>query len=157
MTYTNPIKHPNNTISGGDIVHVAQLYFDQALIDTVEKVAPYNKNTAPHVKNSFDFLLATGAQNGQDPLVEYVMLGPSIEDGILAWLNFGIDPKASYTTSPATLCDSGGCKNNPLGGFGAIFNGAGSLPLPGLGKGGIGDLLGGLFGAFAKGGAGGAP
>jgi hypothetical protein len=146
MTYVNPTRHPNNTISGGNVAHIAQLYFDQELIDTVEKTFPYNTNRDQIMKNDKDFLMSTGALNGQDPMVEYIMLGSKIEDGILAWLNFGIDPKASYKTAPASHCYKEGCVNDPKGGFaGMMASLMGSIPFfggfgatPNAGKSGSG-------------------
>jgi hypothetical protein len=64
------------------------------------------------MKNENDFLLKQGAGGGSDPLVEYVLLGKHVSDGIFAWINFGVDLKRNRTISPATICSDTGCKQN---------------------------------------------
>lgn len=52
-------------------------------------------------------------------MVEYVLLGESIEDGIFAWASVGIDTSAAYTISAAaTLTEDGGVANPNSGGPG---------------------------------------
>jgi hypothetical protein len=63
--------------------------------------------------NTADFLLAASATNGSDPIVEYVLLGKDVKQGVFAWINFGIDAKAKISMFPATLCTTEGCKVNP--------------------------------------------
>ncbi|PGH26846.1 hypothetical protein AJ80_01427 [Polytolypa hystricis UAMH7299] len=60
--------------------HVAQFYFDQALIDEVEKIAPYAENTQSHAKNAGDFIMRQGSEGEGDPVFHYVLLGDSAED-----------------------------------------------------------------------------
>jgi len=135
LSYVSATRHENNTISGGNIAQVGQLYFDQTLIDEVEKLPPYNGNKEPKLTNANDYLINTGAQNGFDPLMEYVLLGSRLEDGIFAWLNLGIDSKANHKVSPATKCSSSGCVVDPLGGLvGMMINGLGDM-FSGFGKG----------------------
>jgi hypothetical protein len=138
MAATDAMKHPNNTITGGNVAHVAQVYFDQALIDAVEQTFPYNTNKDRKMKNSADFLMATGARNGQDPVTEYVLLGPKVEDGILAWLNYGIDPTAKYRVSPASHCYEKGCVTDPKGGLAGMLSGGIAIPPGSFGKGAFG-------------------
>jgi hypothetical protein len=127
MAFTDAKKHLNNTLTGGSVARVAQVYFDQALIDAVETTFPYNTNKDPKMKNSADYLMATGAKNGQGPISEYVLLGTKVEDGILAWLNYGIDPNANYLISPASHCYEKGCVNDPKGGLTGMFGGHGFI------------------------------
>ena len=61
------------------------------------------------------------SKNGQGPISEYVLLGTKVEDGILAWLNYGIDPNANYRISPASYCYEKGCVNDPNGGLSGMF------------------------------------
>lgn len=148
MSSLNATIQPNKTISGGTVAHVGQLYFDQTLIDEVEKTAPYNKNKEFIMKNNMDFLLGMGSQGVADPVVEYVLLGPKVEDGIFAWINFGIDQKLAKTVRKAAHCDEKGCSTTPFD-FAGIFGFGGPKP-PG-GPPGAGfdwaTMLGGLFGA----------
>jgi len=114
MSHVNASVRANNrTISGGSIAHVGQIFFDQALVDTVEKVAPYNTNKADITKNEDDDIMFEGAQGQSDPVVEYVLLGKTVEDGIFAWANFGIDPQSSHTVKAASKCGEGGCIAGP--------------------------------------------
>ena len=63
--------------------------------------------------NNKDFLLSAGAANGSDPIVEYVLLGKDVKQGIFAWINFGVDARTSIPMNPATFCAAEGCKVNP--------------------------------------------
>jgi hypothetical protein len=110
-THMNPSIQKNGTIGSGQILHVGQLYLDQDLLTLVEKNEPYKSNKAPLMLNKDDMLLTQGSGGGADPVVEYVLLGPDIKDGIFAWINFGVDSKAKRTMRPATICTEGGCKS----------------------------------------------
>lgn len=44
----------NNTYSGASVSHVGQFFFDQDLITSVEKVAPYSTNTQSTTLNKND-------------------------------------------------------------------------------------------------------
>lgn len=108
-TRLNTTRHPNNTISGGTVPHVGQLYFDQSLVDEVAKVAPYSANNQWMMKNDFDFLLMQGAGGGADPVLEYTLLGKDLSDGIFAWSNFGVDVSKNRKMRVATYCTETGC------------------------------------------------
>lgn len=48
-----------------------------------------------------------------DPFVEYVLLGDSISDGLMAWISIGIDPTTDdEITSAGTYYKSGGVANS---------------------------------------------
>lgn len=120
LTYVEVLSHANfsvvesnKTLSGGSVAHVGQLFFDQALVDEVEKVAPYSSNKEEITKNVEDEVMWDGAQGEADPVVEYVLLGKKIEDGIFAWANMGIDSTATHAARAATKCDADGCHSNP--------------------------------------------
>ncbi|KAI7106200.1 aromatic compound dioxygenase, partial [Hortaea werneckii] len=86
------IVRTNGTLLGSNFTtqssHVGQMFFDQDLISTVEKTAPYSTNTQELTKNADDDILASEAAD-MDPFVEYVFLGEDVSDGILAWLSIG--------------------------------------------------------------------
>ncbi|KAF2403110.1 aromatic compound dioxygenase [Trichodelitschia bisporula] len=130
MTQLNVTINPNNTISGGRVAHVGQLYFDQALLDAVSAIPPYSTNKNQRMLNAQDFLVQQGSAGGSDPVVEYVLLGNTLADGIFAWSNFGIDASANRRVMAAATCGADGCKAAPNP-FGAL-----------------GDALGALFGGF---------
>jgi hypothetical protein len=120
-THLNITKHANDTISGGTTAHVGQLYLDQDLIDQVSATSPYTLNSMTRTPNAKDGLLAVSAANGSDPVVEYVLLGKDVSQGIFAWINFGVDSKSVVKMQAATICTSEGCKSNPKGPRMSIF------------------------------------
>jgi hypothetical protein len=142
MAHVNSTINANKTISGGSIAHVGQLFFDQNLIAEVEKVDPYNKNKDRLTTNKQDGIMRFSASGLSDPVVEYVMLGSKIEDGLFAFINFGIDTKLSKKVRVAAECSESGCVANKNGfGFGGLFGfgkppgGAGGLPPKGSPRG----------------------
>ncbi|KAF1323061.1 hypothetical protein FI667_g10798, partial [Globisporangium splendens] len=99
----------NKTYSGGKAAHVGQIFFDQDLITEVEATSKYAVNTQSITLNSADTILSESAASGFDPVMEYVLLGDSVEDGIFAWISIGVDTTISKTVSAAaTLTASGG-------------------------------------------------
>jgi protocatechuate 3,4-dioxygenase beta subunit len=46
--------------TGGREVHTGQLYFDEALNDTVMRTAPYNRRTGTRTRNATDFIYRSG-------------------------------------------------------------------------------------------------
>ncbi|KFY63226.1 hypothetical protein V496_04075 [Pseudogymnoascus sp. VKM F-4515 (FW-2607)] len=105
----------NSTYNGGSASHVGQIFFDQDLISQVETVAPYSGNTQELTTNAEDSIFAEEAASS-DPVVEYSFIGDSIEDGIFAWVSFGVDLTNSFTISPAsTLTEDGGVANENSG------------------------------------------
>jgi hypothetical protein len=105
----------NGTLLGSSFTahssHVGQIFFDQSIISQVEETSPYNTNTQSLTTNAEDDILASEATD-MDPFVEYVLLGDSVSDGILAWISIGVDPTTdSETTSAGTYYKSGGVAN----------------------------------------------
>lgn len=95
-THSGATQLANNTYSGGTVKHIGQLYFDERLRSAVEAMTPYSSNQQDVVSNEDDGLVAEQAQNHYDPFVDYVFLGRSIQDGILAWISIGLDAKANH-------------------------------------------------------------
>uniref|UniRef100_K3XCP3 Intradiol ring-cleavage dioxygenases domain-containing protein n=1 Tax=Globisporangium ultimum (strain ATCC 200006 / CBS 805.95 / DAOM BR144) TaxID=431595 RepID=K3XCP3_GLOUD len=94
----------NKTYSGGKAAHVGQIFFDQDLITEVEATSKYAVNTQAITLNSADSIFSESAASGFDPIMEYVLLGDSVEDGIFAWISIGVDTTISKTVSAvATL------------------------------------------------------
>ncbi|KAL1642796.1 hypothetical protein SLS58_005301 [Diplodia intermedia] len=116
---------PNGTISGGGSTsHVGQLFFDQDLLYEVETFEPYSTNTQEWTLNDEDSILS-GEADDIDPVVEYVLLGDSVADGIFSWITVGIDSTANYTVTPAAYYSAEGGYENPDSGSGM---GGGSAP-----------------------------
>lgn len=102
----------NSTLLSGNFTahasHVGQIFFDQDLISKVETTAPYNTNEQNLTRNIEDYLLFEEAAT-TDPMVEYVLLGDDITDGVMAWISIGIDPTADeeVLAAAAVYEDSG--------------------------------------------------
>ena len=110
ITHTNVTLLANDTISGGTIRHIGQVFYDQDLIDYInDNVYPYTTNTITLTDNDEDRVFITEADDDSDPVLNYVLLGEKVEDGLFAWITIGVDPDAEYTTSAASvLTDDGG-------------------------------------------------
>jgi protocatechuate 3,4-dioxygenase beta subunit len=134
MSHSNVTLNANKTLSGtGQVAHVGQMFFDQDLITQVNKVSPYKSNTQSQTQNSDDSILSQAAED-VDPILEYVLLGDSISDGILAWTTIGINVTGNYTVSAAaTIYESGGVAN-ANGGMGGGGSGGpgGAMPSGGI-------------------------
>ncbi|BCR84776.1 intradiol ring-cleavage dioxygenase [Aspergillus chevalieri] len=104
----------NNTIAGGHVSHIGQLFFDQDLISKVEATYPYNTNTVEITQNAEDHVVQDETEDSNsDPVFEYALLGDKLQDGIFAWITMGINVSATYDTSnAATLTSSGGVMND---------------------------------------------
>lgn len=65
-----------------------------------------------------------------DPVVEYVLLGDDVSQGLFGWIAFGVDSSASRNVTPAVyLTENGGVKNpNGGGGFPGGPGGPGGPP-----------------------------
>lgn len=133
IVYLGATKQPNNTITGGRASHIGQIYFDQSLISEAEQLAPYNTNTMPITENARDFLFMQGS-NGDDPIVRYALVGDRLEDGIFAWIRFGINQQADHPVNPAAFWTEEGGVMNPNGPIGQFPPGGGWPGWPGWGK-----------------------
>lgn len=90
---------------------------------------PYVSNTQPVTQNANDTIFAEAAATSMDPVMEYIMLGDSIEDGIMAWITIGIDANAVYSVaSAATWTEHGGVANSNSGAGGSGERPSGSAP-----------------------------
>jgi hypothetical protein len=98
---------PNNTLSGGHVSHVGQLFFDQTLIDAVESVSPYTTNRQAMTLNRNDGIFAQEAATS-DPVLNYVLLGNAVSSGVFGWVTVGINPSISKTVQAAAYIDQNG-------------------------------------------------
>jgi protocatechuate 3,4-dioxygenase beta subunit len=133
MTHTlDATVNANNTLTGNSVSHVGQMFFDQDLIAAVDVVEPYASNTQTLTTNADDSILSEEASD-VDPMVEYVLLGDDVSEGIFGWLAFGMDFGASYNVTPAAnLYAEGGVANANsgmgMGGGPPGSNGTGGAP-----------------------------
>ncbi|KAK3942635.1 Intradiol ring-cleavage dioxygenase [Diplogelasinospora grovesii] len=103
----------NNTLLDTTHVgHVGQIFFDQDLVTQVEATSVYAANTQTLTTNDEDGILTQEAATS-DPLMEYVLLGSSVDEaGLLGWISFGINTTLSKEVSAAaTLYETGGQTN----------------------------------------------
>lgn len=118
MLHTNVTRQSNGTITGGRVVHIGQLYFDQTLITEVERHEPYTLNRQTLTLNANDGLLHMTPTAGDDPFFKYVMLGPEVSDGLFAYIRMAVDADAAWSVNPAALRDAQGGHQNPTGPMG---------------------------------------
>lgn len=130
MVHLNATPAANGTLLDVNASHVGQIFFDQDLLTEVEATGVYATNTQTVTTNAADGILLQEAASS-DPFLEYVLLGDTVEDGLLGWLAFGIDTTLSKTVSAAaTYYADGGVSNSNGGGGGGPFGG-GSGPFGG--------------------------
>ncbi|TGO31688.1 hypothetical protein BHYA_0434g00010 [Botrytis hyacinthi] len=99
---------PNGTYTGGNVTHIGQLFFDQSLITQVEALSPYSTNTQELTLNADDRVLLSEINSGGDPIVDFVLLGDAIDEGVFAWIAIGIDLEASYNADAAAELTAAG-------------------------------------------------
>jgi len=115
----------NSTLCTNKATYAGQLFFDQALVYAVKKVAPYSTNCQNLLKNNADSILLADAQTS-DPFFNYVMLsGSDLSKGVFAWFSVGINQTfTSDIMAAAMRYKEGGKMNtaNPkIPGLDAIF------------------------------------
>ena len=94
---------PNGTYSGGSVNHIGQIFFEEKLRSAVEATYPYSLNTQAVTSNDDDTWAPSQADNDSDPYPEYVYLGDDITDGLLMWLQIGINVTADVTSTELSL------------------------------------------------------
>ncbi|KAH8671114.1 Intradiol ring-cleavage dioxygenase [Xylariales sp. PMI_506] len=99
LSHTNATIEPNGTISVWDapVSHIGQLFWPEDLREEVETTYPYNTNTVDVTTNDEDMWSIVQADASYDPFPQYLYLGDSIEDGLFAWIQIGINSSADYT------------------------------------------------------------
>lgn len=115
LAHTNATVEPNGTISvwNAPVAHIGQLFWSDDLRAEVETTYPYTENTQALTTNDEDMWSIVQADETYDPLPEFIYLGDSIEDGLFAWIQIGINASADYTDDDyygvaAYLDDEGG-------------------------------------------------
>lgn len=99
----------NETYVGGDVTHIGQLFFDQSLITEINSnYSPYTTNTIAIVDNADDRVFAEETLTNSDPVMDWVMLGDEVSDGLFMWITMGIDSTASYSASAAAAYGADG-------------------------------------------------
>ncbi|KAI1424427.1 Intradiol ring-cleavage dioxygenase [Xylaria sp. FL1777] len=135
LAHTNASVQSNGTISvwGAPVAHIGQLFYPEDLRAEVEATAPYNQNTQDLTTNDDDMWSILQADENFDPIPQFVYLGDSIEDGLFAWIQIGINASADYTTDQyysiaAYWAEDGGHSNGSGGVGGGAPGGNGTAP-----------------------------
>jgi hypothetical protein len=131
IAHHNGTVLPNNTLVGNSASHTGQIFFDQDLISEVEATYPYNTNTITITPNLDDRVYVQQEGNTTRWDVQYVLLGDSIEDGLLSWVTIGVNPLNSTQITPAAYYFAdGGVENSDSGTGGAPSGGLPSGAIP---------------------------
>ncbi|EGZ08464.1 hypothetical protein PHYSODRAFT_306366 [Phytophthora sojae] len=104
----------NKSYVGGSFSHVAQLFFDQELVTSVEALELYSVNIEPISLNKDDYVFQQAVANGDDPVMIYALLGDSVADGLFVWISVAVnlsvehDPMASALNSSTSSMSTSG-------------------------------------------------
>ncbi|KAI4682704.1 uncharacterized protein J4E84_007168 [Alternaria hordeiaustralica] len=90
------VRSNGTTGSDGTIAHAGQLFYPEDLKTEVEATEPYVFSTQPYITNDDDFLSVVQADDDFDPFPQYVYLGDGVEDGLMAWIQIGINTTADH-------------------------------------------------------------
>lgn len=144
-THTHLLTHANASVSSNGTIqvynspvqHIGQLFWPEDLREEVEALAPYNTNTVEVTTNEEDMWSVLQADESYDPFPQYVYLGDSVQDGIFAWIQIGINTTADYTSDEYygvagyLASDGGHALDSGIGGGGG--GGQGGQPPSGSG------------------------
>ncbi|KKY14578.1 putative gpi anchored dioxygenase [Phaeomoniella chlamydospora] len=109
VAHLNVTVLPNNTVVGGTVAHIGQLFWDQDLIYEVEGTYPYNTNNITITTNAEDRVFSTETEDTtSDPVLEYVYLGDDLSHGLFAWVTIGVNRSATYSPNYNFIYTSSG-------------------------------------------------
>jgi hypothetical protein len=138
VAHLNATLLPNNTLTGGTVPHIGQMFWDQSLVDEVEATSPYSTNTVEQTTNAEDRVFSDETSGTtSDPVFNYVLLGDSVEDGLLGWATVAVDLTATYTPTYSFVYTSSGSEavSGSSGSSGSGGSAPGSAPSGGMGGG----------------------
>ena len=90
------------------------------MMESIERTVPYNSNKQAWTKNAQDMLFNQGKQGGDNPVLQINLLTSKIEDGIYAFIDVGVNPKANRRPSPVNMWGPNGgvpVKGSPWAGY----------------------------------------
>ncbi|CAE6522680.1 unnamed protein product [Rhizoctonia solani] len=93
MVQTNYTVFANGTVGSklGDLHHIGQIFFDDALNDQVVALPTYSNTTHTRTRNEQDGILQGANTDGYNSFADAELLGESVEDGVLAYITIGVD------------------------------------------------------------------
>lgn len=122
LTHMNATKLPNNTllVGTGTVTHVGQLFWNEVLRTAVEETEHYSSNTQAVTTNADDMWSILQADSSYDPFPEFLYLGDSIEGGLFAWKQIGLNTSADWTDDEyyniaGYITENGGYANTESG------------------------------------------
>ncbi|KAH6654521.1 Intradiol ring-cleavage dioxygenase [Truncatella angustata] len=134
VAHLNATVLPNNTLTGGTVAHVGQVFWDQDLIYDVEATYPYNTNDIAITTNADDRVFSTESSDNSDPVFEYVYLGDDLSDGLFGWVTIAVNTSATYDPNYSFVwTESGGIAQS--GGTVSVDGGSGDGGAPSGGNG----------------------
>ncbi|XP_055350138.1 uncharacterized protein LOC129596797 [Paramacrobiotus metropolitanus] len=115
IVHLNGTVLPNNTYAGGKVPHIGNILFDQALLTSVHATTAYKQNNVPITLNSQDLTFAAESASASDPVMNYALLGSTVEDGLLGWVTMGLDSTADQGSlaSARNILTAKGSVDNP--------------------------------------------
>ncbi|KAJ5719265.1 aromatic compound dioxygenase [Penicillium malachiteum] len=137
VAHLNVTVLANNTITGGSVAHIGQLFWDQDLIYDVEATSPYSENTVTITTNADDRVFSDETSGStSDPVLSYVKLGDDLSDGLLGWITVAVNTSAEYdpnysfvyTASGGVAESGGGSDDVDTGSSSGSGSGSGSGP-----------------------------
>lgn len=114
LTHSKVTVLVNNTIVGGTVSYLGRLFWNTELRAAVEATYPYSTNTQSITSNEDDIWAPVQADNDYDPFPEYLYLGSDITEGLLAWIQIGINTTLDMTDNS---CYSVAAKLDADGGY----------------------------------------
>ncbi|EME47032.1 hypothetical protein DOTSEDRAFT_50529 [Dothistroma septosporum NZE10] len=133
LAHMNVTVMPNNTllIGSGSVTQIGQLFWNEVLRSAVEATDPYSTNTQSIVSNADDMWSIQQASSDYDPFPEFLYLGDSIDDGLFAWKQIGVNTSADWTDDTyysiaAYIGEDGGYVNADSGAVGGGSGGMGN-------------------------------
>lgn len=118
---------PNHTFAGSTISHIGQVFFDTSLSNQIQTTKYYLNNTQQITTNAEDYIFLQEAAIG-DPITEYSLLGSELDDGIFAWIAFGIDVSREGSISAAATYGEDGGHANANSGYPGGLGGNYTIP-----------------------------
>lgn len=91
MIHPDTTTYPNGTLFSEKAMYAGQIYFDQELLHAVEQTRPYKANAQPVTLNKDDLTFNIEEITGTNPIMEYVLLGDDVADGVLGWMTLGVN------------------------------------------------------------------
>ncbi|GAB9473811.1 hypothetical protein Gpo141_00010957 [Globisporangium polare] len=82
--------------------HPGHIFFDQSLVNEIVRTPVYAANKQPLTINKDDDIFVESAATAFDPVMEYMLLGESVEDVVFTWLSIGVDMTAALSVEPVS-------------------------------------------------------